>query len=130
MAAPPTTKIQVNWSDKSPIPMVNVYADTPDELPGLVDYVDQNYASWVAIGVHAHASANVIKGTYGTPAVATPPAAAGQALPQPVQQAAVGDAHFCECAMPMKLRNGKFGNFYSCPKNMSDPTRCKKTINV
>lgn len=130
MAAPPTTKIQVNWSDKSPIPMVNVYADTPDELPDLVDYVDQNYATWVAIGVHAHASANVIKGTYGTPAVATPPAAAGQALPQPVQQAVAGDAHFCDCALPMKLRSGKFGNFYSCSKNMSDTTRCKKTINV
>lgn len=130
MAAPPTTKIQVNWSDKSPIPMVNIYADTPSELPDLVEYVDQNYATWVAIGVHAHASANVIKGTYGTPAAATPPAAAGQALPQPVQQAAAGGAHFCDCGQPMKLRDGKFGAFYSCPKNMSDTTRCKKTINV
>jgi len=129
MAAPPTTKIQVNWSDKSPIPMVNIYADTPSELPDLVDYVDQNYATWVAIGIHAHGSANAIKIAGASP-VAAPPAAAGQALPQPVQPAAGSGAHFCECAQPMKLRDGKFGAFYSCPKNMSDPTRCKKTINV
>lgn len=129
MAAPPTTKIQVNWSDKSPIPMVNVYADTPEELPDLVDYVDQNYATWVAIGVHAHGAANVIRST-GATAVATPPAAAGQALPQPVQQAAAGDVHICDCGLPMKLRSGKFGNFYSCSKAMSESTRCKKTINV
>lgn len=128
MAAPPTTKIQVNWSDKSPIPMVNIYADTPDELPGLVEYVDQNYAGWVAIGAHAHGTLNAVKGLGATPVA--PPAAAGQALPQPVQQAAASPRHICECGDPMSLRNGKFGQFYACAKRMDDPTRCKKTINV
>lgn len=128
MAATPTTKVQISWSDRSPIPMVNVYADTPQEADELVNYVDQNYATWVAVGQAAVATLNVVKTMGGTPVA--PPAAAGQALPQPVQQAAAPSGHACDCGLEMRLRNGKFGNFYSCPKNMSDQTRCKKTINV
>ena len=133
MAATPTTKVQISWSDRSPIPMVNIYADTPQEADELVNYVDQNYATWVAVGQASVATLNVVK-TMGATAVSTPPAAAGQALPQPVQPAESGASHPCgaevSCGQSLKLRNGKFGQFYSCPKRMDDPTRCKKTINV
>jgi len=131
MAATPTTKVQISWSDKSPIPMVNVYADTPAECDELVEYVDRSYAGWVAVGHAAHGAKNVVQSMPGT--VVAPPAAAGQALPQPVQQAAApvaSSGHTCDCGDPMTLRNGKFGQFYSCSKRMDDPSRCKKTINV
>lgn len=128
MAATPTTKVQISWSDRSPIPMVNVYADTPQEADELVNYVDQQYATWVAVGQAAVATLNVVKTMGGTPVA--PPAAAGQELPQPVQQAAAPVQHLCDCGKPMNLRNGKFGQFYSCAKRMDDPSRCKKTINV
>jgi hypothetical protein len=128
VAATPTTKVQISWSDKSPIPMVNVYADTPEECDQLVNFVDQSYATWVAVGHAAHGTKNVVQSMGGT--VVTPPVAAGQALPQPVQQAAAPAGHVCDCGQPMSLRSGKFGQFYSCSKRMDDPTRCKKTINV
>lgn len=128
MAATPTTKVQISWSDRSPIPMVNVYADTPAEADELVNYVDQNYATWVAVGQAAVATLNVVKGLGATPVA--PPAAAGQALPQPVQQPAAAGGHVCDCGQQMTLRNGKFGQFYSCAKRMDDPSRCKKTINI
>lgn len=38
--------------------------------------------------------------------------------------------HRCECGLDMKLRSGRNGQFYSCPKRMDDPTRCRKTLNV
>lgn len=128
MAATPTTKVQISWSSGSAIPMVNVYADTPDECNELVNYVDQNYATWVAVGHAAIATKNVVNAMPDS--TVAPPAAAGQALPQPVQQAAAPAGHVCDCGQPMSLRNGKFGQFYSCSKRMDDTTRCKKTINV
>lgn len=47
---------------------------------------------------------------------------------QPAQPQQVG--HVCQCGLPMKLRNGQYGSFYSCSKQMNDPSRCKQTINV
>lgn len=128
MAATPTTKVQISWSDRSPIPMVNIYADTPDECDLLVDYVDQHYAIWVAVGQHANATGAVMAATNAT--VVSSPVAAGQALPQPVQQAAAQSQHLCDCGQPMKLRSSSFGQFYSCAKPMSDTTRCNKKINA
>lgn len=57
------------------------------------------------------------------PAPAAPPQQWGQ---QPQQQA----GHNCDCGLPMRLRNSQYGSFYSCPKNMQDPTRCNKKINA
>lgn len=128
MSAQPTTKIQINWSDRSPIPMVNVYADNPDEADLLVEYVHGNYATWIEVGNKAFATNTVMKNIGATPV--SPSAAAGQALPQPVQQAAAQGGHMCDCGQPMKLRSSSFGQFYSCSKPMSDPTRCNKKINA
>jgi hypothetical protein len=108
--------------------MVNVYADTPDECDLLVEYVDQHYATWVEVGKHAQATGVVMSTMNAT--VASPPAAAGQALPQPVQQAAAPAGHMCDCGQPMRLRSSSFGQFYSCSKRMDDPTRCNKKINA
>lgn len=131
MAATPTTKVQVSWSDRSAVPMVNIYADDMQEADELAEYVDSHYAGWVAIGHAALATLNVVREMPGSTVAPSVPAAAGQALPQPVQQPAPADSqHICNCGEPMRLRNGKFGSFYSCAKRMDDPSRCKKTVNV
>lgn len=47
---------------------------------------------------------------------------------QPAQPQAAG--HVCQCGLPMRLRNSQYGSFYSCPKPMSDQSRCNLKVNV
>lgn len=118
MAAPETTKIQVTWDGRNAIPMVNVYAQNADEAEVLHEWVRDNIASLIETGKTAH---GVGAAVVGLPATVT-------AAPSAPAAAPVG--HLCDCGLPMRLRSSSFGQFYSCSKNMEDPSRCKKKINV
>ena len=60
------------------------------------------------------------------PAAPAQPEFPSNAQPAQPQQA----GHVCGCGLPMRLRNSQYGSFYSCPKPMSDTTRCGQKINV
>lgn len=117
MAAPETTKIQVTWNGDKAFPMVNVYAQNPDEADVLHEWVRDNIASLIETGKTALG--------VGAAVVGLPATVAGPAAP-----AAAPGGHLCDCGQPMRLRSSSFGQFYSCAKNMQDPSRCSKKINV
>ena len=68
------------------------------------------------------------QGAWGSPP--QPPQQAPQQTQQWQQQAPQQAGHMCDCGLPMRLRNSQFGSFYSCSKNMQDPSRCNKKINA
>lgn len=131
MAAPESTKIQVTFDGRSTIPMVNIYAQSPDEAEILHEWVSNNFADLIDTSKQAHA-AGVVMASIPTATVSSAPAAAQAApvAPAAVAPDATPAGHMCDCGIPMRLRSSSFGQFYSCSKNMSDPTRCNKKVNV
>lgn len=121
-ASPEGTKLQANF--KIGQDMYNIYANSIDEFVLLLEAFEEE-------GIPAVYSVQAKLSAAHAVASPPPPAAAGQALPQPVQQAAASqEGHLCDCGQPMRLRSSSFGQFYSCAKPMSDTTRCKKKINA
>lgn len=125
MAAPESTKIQVTWDGRNTIPMVNVYAQTPDEAEILHEWVSANIATLIETGKQAHAAGAVMAAMPATTALPAQPAA-----PAAAAAPATPAGHLCDCGQPMRLRSSSFGQFYSCAKPMSDATRCQKKVNV
>ena len=75
-------KIQINWGPNSPIPLVNVYANSPEEEEALTAHVHRRMAIWVATGEDFR--------TVGTVAAAGVLAPATQQLPPSPPPAANG----------------------------------------
>lgn len=136
-------KIQLNWNDRSPIPLINIYASSTEEADYYVAYVQGNIATWVATGQDLIAAGAVgaagalAPGSLQPPAQpaaappaapnvwqaapAAPPAAFAAAVPAPAGQTC---QHGARTYKEGQGNNGPWKGWF-CPTPKGAPDKCK-----